>query len=140
MKVRKIKNEELENAKKIYEEAFQKNIENIKTKKNLYILTEKNQILGICKIDYIQDPFTNQKVAYLNNICIKKEYQNKGLGTILLTKIEEICKKSNASKIMLTSNEKRIAANKLYQKKKYQKNSSNLYIKELKWKIYMIKC
>lgn len=140
MKVRKIKNEELENAKKIYEEAFQKSIENIKSKKNLYILTEKNQILGICKIDYIQDPFTTQTVAYLNNICIKKEHQNKGLGTILLTKIEEICKKNNASKIMLTSNEKRIAANKLYQKKKYQKNSSNLYIKELKWKIYMIKC
>lgn len=140
MKVRKIKNEELENAKKIYEEAFQKNIENIKAKKNIYVLTDKNEILGICKIDYIQDPFTTQTVAYLNNICIKKEYQNKGLGTILLTKIEEICKKNNASKIMLTSNEKRIAANILYQKQNYQKNTTNIYIKELEWKIYTIKC
>lgn len=142
MKLRKIKKEELQEAKNIYEEAFQKTIKNLENPKNTFVLINKNKILGLCQINYIKDNFTNKQTAYLNNICIKKEYQNQGLGTILLNTIEKTIAKKGTSKIMLTSNKKRTIANKLYKKQNYEKNKSNLYTKELnkKWKIFIKKC
>ena len=84
-----------------------------------YIVAKQNeQIVGFAGV------LLNIDEAEILNIVTKKEMRQKGIGTLLLKKIMEICKKENIQKIFLEVNEKNAEAVKLYEKACFEKIST----------------
>ena len=105
-----------------------------------YILlpkTKNNNILGFAGILKILDE------ADITNIVVKKDYRNKGIGTMLLKHLILEAKKQNLLTITLEVNEKNKNAILLYKKfkfeelgirKKYYNNTDNAIIMTLNLK------
>lgn len=64
-----------------------------------FLYTIKNQIIGVC-FGIISDYFSASKY-YINEIYIKREFQNKGIGNKMLSEIEKILVKDNIVAIEL---------------------------------------
>jgi len=61
----------------------------------LFLYLNKNPIgFAIVDFDWFDDKL-NEKVAEIHEICIMKEYQNKGLAKLLIEKIFNLAKKRN---------------------------------------------
>ena len=62
---------------------------------------------------------------------IKNVYEHRGLGTLLLKKIEEIAKENNVDYIELTSNKERERARKMYYNFGMKNKDTDIFIKEI---------
>jgi N-alpha-acetyltransferase 40 len=88
-------------------------IKEMKSKNMKYILIidpkKPETVVGFCsfQFDLELDPHDEEKqkrkIIYLYELHISKEYQGKGLGSILLNMLEEISKKIKLDFIMLTN-------------------------------------
>ena len=68
----------------------------------IYVLEDKNKLYASGTIIFEKKFIHNFSIyAHIEDIIVKKEYQGKGLGKILLLKLIEICKKENVFKILL---------------------------------------
>ena len=65
--------------------------------------------------------------ADIESVVVNSLYRGKGYGKELMTAMIETAKKMNIHHIQLTSNPKRIAANKLYQEMGFEKYETNCY-------------
>lgn len=132
--VRRMEISDIEPLKKIYSDAFDKKVSKTinYTKEDIYVVCQNEEVVGMCMIDYIDDIFISKRTAFVNAVCIAKEYRGKGIATFMLKEVEEIAKEDGCNEIMLTSSSKRICANKLYQKLKYKVHDTNVFRKKLK--------
>lgn len=121
MIVKKIQNTEFDLALDIFNECFNKKNKsiNIQLLGDLFGLYKANILIGILQIDYINNIMDNEKIAIINNFCIKKEYRNKGYGNFLLNECIKYLKENNINKINLTSNKNRVYAHMLYKKNNF---------------------
>ncbi len=135
MIVRKYKHEDNEKILYLYNEAFDKNYTEIKLSplpySNIFVLEIEDKIIGMVCIDILNDIFKGIYYGYLNNICILKKYQNMGYATYLLNYAEKFAKDNGCAYIMLTSNDNRIFAHKMYLKNNYKIIDTNLFRKNL---------
>ncbi len=82
---------------------------------NYYVAkTSDDIIVGFSGIKQIIDE------ADIMNIAVRKEYRNKGIGSILLDYLISTCKKNNIKRINLEVNENNKIAIKLYNKFNFQ--------------------
>lgn len=82
---------------------------------SICLVFEKNdELIGFGSLIIHKVP-TKGEVARIEDIVISADYQGKGLGRTLVLELIEIAKKRKISKINLTSNPMRIAAQKLYE-------------------------
>lgn len=79
-----------------------------------YILKNEDEIIGFVILSICLDEIE------ILNICINKNYTNKGLGNYLLENILEILKNNNFSKVFLEVNINNIFAIKLYKKNDFK--------------------
>ena len=75
------------------------------------------------------DVIRNIKYALINYVCVDEEYRGNDLGKDLMIKAMDICKEKGCSKIELTSNSAKIAANKMYQGLGFNIRETNCYVK-----------
>lgn len=108
-----------------------KNDFNLLNNQKLLLLKDSNILVGLCLITEKYDPFRKSKTYYLDYLCIKKEYQNNGLGTKMFNKILEIAKENNIDYIELTSNKDRINARKMYLNMGMKIKDTDIFIKEI---------
>lgn len=76
----------------------------LETQKNteIYILEINNKIIGAGTLLFEKKFIHNISLyAHIEDIIIKKEYQGKGYGKILLLELINICKNKNCFKILL---------------------------------------
>lgn len=103
---------------KIYEKCFPLECggkcENVKYRDGILLAIIDNNIVGMATIDYIFDNFLNEKIAYINNVCVDPKLQNNGIGKAIMNECERICKSNGCTKLQLTSTKKRLGAHKLY--------------------------
>ena len=122
---------DVERAKIIYADAFEKD-DVVFNKHFLNIFgVYEDGLLGLCQIDYIDNCFERKKIAYLNSVCVDKDYRGKGVATYLLTEVEKIAKYYGCDEIMLTSSPKRKDANHLYEKLGYEIYDTNVFKKKI---------
>lgn len=76
---------------------------------------EKNNILGYIAISYVLDTID------ILSIVIKKDYQKKGFGSILLEYVIEFSKNNDVSSILLEVRSSNLPAIKLYEKYNFEK-------------------
>lgn len=126
---------EKEEVIKLINEAFNKDFDNNFTLMNnqtILLLKENNIVIGASLITEKNDPFKHTSTYYIDYLCIKKEYEHKGLGTLLLNKIYEIAKENNINFLELTSNKKRERARKMYINFGMKIKDTDIFIKEIK--------
>lgn len=100
----------------------------LNNKNSRYLVAKlNNEVIGFAGIKIIIDE------ADIMNIVVKKDFRNKGIGSLLLEKLMDLSKSLNLNYISLEVNEKNISAIRLYKKfnfkeigtrKKYYKESN----------------
>ena len=71
-------------------------------------------LVGILTIAIVQIP--TSKHGRIEDVVVDKDYREKGIGKKLSLEAIRVAKELKLSKLFLTSNPKRVEANKLYQK------------------------
>ena len=133
MIIKELTKDDLKEAQKIYCKNFNKEYKKITIEPPTILLGlfTENTLIGIAQIDFLNKYFENQKIAYINGVCIKKEYQGQGYGDKFLKACIKICKENNADLINLTSNKTRTSAHRLYAKNNFEIVDTILFKKDL---------
>lgn len=93
------------------------------------VAVKTDKIVGHLHIDIINDDFRNIRFGYISYVCVANEYQNKGIGTLLMKEIDKIASKENLTYYELTSRASRQAAHHLYLKNGFVIRESTIFKK-----------
>ena len=92
---------------------------------HLFFLMKDGQIAGMLTIGIYHSP-TGGK-AWIEDVVVDETFRSQGLSKLLVAHAIEFVKSRQIPSLMLTSNPKRIAANKLYQAMGFERKETNVY-------------
>ena len=92
---------------------------------HLFFLMKDEQIAGMLTVGIYYSP-TGGK-AWIEDVVVDQSFRGQGLSKLLVAHAIEFTKAQQVQSLMLTSNPKRIAANKLYQTMGFQRKETNVY-------------
>ncbi len=95
------------------------------------VVQTENKIIGHVRIDEIYDNIRDRSHYLLDYMCIKKEYQNHGIGSKLLEHVTKIAKEKKISYLELTSRKERHNAHQFYLKNDFQIRETYVFRKEI---------
>lgn len=86
------------------EENKQRVLKEIRSRKQTFLVAEENhQVIGFIN-GYIDDsPYYIKKVAYLNNLCVDKNFRKQGIGKLLTNTFYEKMKEQGAKFVKLNA-------------------------------------
>jgi len=127
-----------------FESTYFKKIDNFLTEnmfeesindKTLFILEDDKQILGYFLIEIHEAKnhqiMADHKALFVVDLCVDEKYTNKGYGSKIFEKMEQIAKEKDCNIIELNVWEKNIKAKNFYLKKGMRVKYSNM-VKEIK--------
>ena len=130
--IRDYKIEDKESLQELLNEHYKNvNIDKLENNDKSFSIVAVNdkEVVGHLHIDIINDYFRNIKFGYITYVCVKKEYQNRRIGTYLLEKADFLAKENNISYYELTSRAERRAAHHLYLKNGFVIRESTIFKK-----------
>ena len=92
---------------------------------HLFFLMKDEQTAGMLTVGIYHSP-TGGK-AWIEDVVVDETFRGQGLSKLLVTHAIEFTKSQGIPSLMLTSNPKRIAANKLYQAMGFGRKETNVY-------------
>ena len=92
---------------------------------HLFFLMKDEQIAGMLTVGIYHSP-TGGK-AWIEDVVVDETFRGQGLSKLLVAHAIEFVKSQQIPLLMLTSNPKRIAANKLYQAMGFERKETNVY-------------
>ena len=92
---------------------------------HLFFLVKDEQIAGMLTVGIYHSP-TGGK-AWIEDVVVDESFRGQGLSKLLVAHAIEFTKSMGIPSLMLTSNPKRIAANKLYQAMRFERKETNVY-------------
>ena len=92
---------------------------------HLFFLMKDKQIAGMLTVGIYHSP-TGGK-AWIEDVVVDETFRGQGLSKLLVAHAIEFTKLQGIPSLMLTSNPKRIAANKLYQAMGFGRKETNVY-------------
>lgn len=92
---------------------------------HLFFLVKNEQIAGMLTVGIYHSP-TGGK-AWIEDVVVDEAFRGQGLSKLLVVHAIEFTKSMGIPSLMLTSNSKRIAANKLYQAMGFERKETNVY-------------
>lgn len=92
---------------------------------HLFFLMKDEQIAGMLTVGIYHSP-TGGK-AWIEDVVVDEAFRRQGLSKLLVAHAIEFTKSMGIPSLMLTSNSKRIAANKLYQAMGFERKETNVY-------------
>lgn len=92
---------------------------------HLFFLLKDGQIAGMLTVGIYHSP-TGGK-AWIEDVVVDETFRGQGLSKQLVVHAIEFVKSQQIPSLMLTSNPKRIAANKLYQAMGFSQKETNVY-------------
>ena len=92
---------------------------------HLFFLIKDEQIAGMLTVGIYYSP-TGGK-AWIEDVVVDETFRGQGLSKLLVTHAIEFTQSQGIPSLMLTSNPKRIAANKLYQAMGFTHKETNVY-------------
>ena len=95
------------------------------TNSHLFFLIKEEQIAGMLTVGIYYSP-TGGK-AWIEDVVVDETFRRQGLSKSLVAHAIEFTKSKGIPLLMLTSNPKRIAANKLYQAMGFERKETNVY-------------
>lgn len=95
------------------------------TNSHLYAIIDDEHIVGCATLCIFHSP--TGKKAFIEDVVVSSNYRGQHLGKWLMEHVLEQAKSFAPIELHLTSNPKRVAANKLYQSLGFQKKETNCY-------------
>ena len=92
---------------------------------HLFFLMKEGQIAGMLTVGIYYSP-TGGK-AWIEDVVVDEAFRGQGLSKQLVAHAIEFTQSKRIPSLMLTSNPKRIAANKLYQAMGFSRKETNVY-------------
>ena len=92
---------------------------------HLFFLMKEGQIAGMLTVGIYYSP-TGGK-AWIEDVVVDETFRGQGLSKRLVAHAIEFTQSKRIPSLMLTSNPKRIAANKLYQAMGFSRKETNVY-------------
>ena len=92
---------------------------------HLFFIMKDEQIAGMLTVGIYYSP-TGEK-AWIEDVVVDETFRGQGLSKLLVAHAIEFVKSQQIPLLMLTSNPKRIAANKLYQTMGFERKETNVY-------------
>ena len=92
---------------------------------HLFFLMKDEQIAGMLTVGIYHSP-TGGK-AWIEDVVVDETFRGQGLSKLLVAHAIEFTKSQGIPSLMLTSNPKRIAANRLYQAMGFGRKETNVY-------------
>lgn len=92
---------------------------------HLFFLLKEEQIAGMLTVGIYYSP-TGGK-AWIEDVVVDESFRGQGLSKLLVAHAIEFVKTKQVPSLMLTSNPKRVAANKLYQIMGFERKETNVY-------------
>ena len=92
---------------------------------HLFFLMKDEQIAGMLTVGIYHSP-TGGK-AWIEDVVVDEAFRGQGFSKLLVAHAIEFTKSQGIPSLMLTSNPKRIAANKLYQTMGFERKETNVY-------------
>ena len=92
---------------------------------HLFFLVKDEQIAGMLTVGIYHSP-TGGK-AWIEDVVVDESFRGQGLSKLLVAHAIEFTKSMGIPSLMLTSNPKRVAANKLYQAMGFERKETNVY-------------
>ena len=92
---------------------------------HLFFIMKDEQIVGMLTVGIYYSP-TGGK-AWIEDVVVDETFRGQGLSKQLVAHAIEFVKSKQIPLLMLTSNPKRIAANKLYQAMGFERKETNVY-------------
>ena len=92
---------------------------------HLFFIIKDEQIAGMLTVGIHHSP-TGGK-AWIEDVVVDETFRGQGLSKVLVAHAIEFVKSQQIPLLMLTSNPKRIAANKLYQAMGFERKETNVY-------------
>lgn len=92
---------------------------------HLFFLMKEGQIAGMLTVGIYYSP-TGGK-AWIEDVVVDETFRGQGLSKRLVAHAIEFTQSKQIPLLMLTSNPKRIAANKLYQAMGFERKETNVY-------------
>lgn len=92
---------------------------------HLFFLMKEGQIAGMLTVGIYYSP-TGGK-AWIEDVVVDEAFRGQGLSKQLVAHAIEFTQSKQIPLLMLTSNPKRIAANKLYQAMGFERKETNVY-------------
>ena len=94
------------------------------------VARDGERIVGMAGL-YILQKF-GKRIAHVEDVVVHDEYRGQGLGKSLMEAVIAMARENDVAALHLTSQPKREAANKLYQKLGFEKCETNVYKLKLK--------
>ena len=111
------------NPMKLTETMFRQLIESANS--HLFFLMKGEEIAGMLTVGIYFSP-TGGK-AWIEDVVVDQAFRGQGLSKLLVAHAIEFTRSQGIPSLMLTSNPKRIAANKLYQTMGFGRKETNVY-------------
>ena len=111
------------NPMKLTETMFRQLIESANS--HLFFLMKGEEIAGMLTVGIYFSP-TGGK-AWIEDVVVDQAFRGQGLSKLLVAHAIEFTRSQGIPSLMLTSNPKRIAANKLYQTMDFKRKETNVY-------------
>ena len=92
---------------------------------HLFFIMKDEQIAGMLTVGIYYSP-TGGK-AWIEDVVVDETFRGQGLSKLLVAHAIEFVKSKQIPLLMLTSNPKRVAANKLYQAMGFERKETNVY-------------
>ena len=92
---------------------------------HLFFIMKDEQIAGMLTVGIYYSP-TGGK-AWIEDVVVDETFRGQGFSKLLVAHAIEFVKSQQIPLLMLTSNPKRIAANKLYQTMGFERKETNVY-------------
>ena len=92
---------------------------------HLFFLWKDEQIAGMLTVGIYYSP-TGGK-AWIEDVVVDESFRGQGLSKLLVAHAIEFTQSKQIPTLMLTSNPKRVAANKLYQAMGFERKETNVY-------------
>ena len=92
---------------------------------HLFFLMKDEQIAGMLTVGIYHSP-TGGK-AWIEDVVVDEAFRGQGLSKLLVAHAIEFTKSQGIPSLMLTSNPKRMAANRLYQAMGFGRKETNVY-------------
>lgn len=133
--IRKYQDHDLESLNVLLQEAYKEfnfTRKGRKDPKNLEVVAiVENQVVGYLVCNQLYDVIEDIHYGYVNDVCVLKKYQNKGIATKMFHYLFDQCKKDGLSYLELTSNKSRVAAHHLYQKLDFYIRKTDVFRKDI---------
>ena len=92
---------------------------------HLFFIMKDEQIAGMLTVGIYYSP-TGGK-AWIEDVVVDETFRGQGISKLLVAHAIDFVKSQQIPLLMLTSNPKRIAANKLYQAMGFERKETNVY-------------